>query len=45
MEALIGNGPRRCRLSWHPTAPPDYRFRIYTACQERRVTAEIKRQI
>jgi hypothetical protein len=40
MEALTSSMPVIVA-----TAPPDYRFRIYTSGQERRVTAKIKRQI
>jgi hypothetical protein len=43
MEALIGNRPERilADAGYHGhTAPPDYRFGIYTACQKRRDTAD-----
>jgi transposase, IS5 family len=48
LEALIGNRLERILVDagyrGH-TAPPDYRFRIYTAGLELRVTAKIKREI
>jgi IS5 family transposase len=48
MEALIGNRLERILADagyrGH-TAPPDYRFRIYTAGQKRRVTPQIKREM
>ena len=48
MEALIGNRLERILADagyrGH-SAPPDYRFRIYTAGQKRRVTPQIKREM
>jgi IS5 family transposase len=48
MEALIGNRLERILADagyrGH-NAPPDYRFRVYTAGQKRRVTPQIKREM
>ena len=47
IEALVGNVLERiiadAGYRGH-NAPPDYKFRIYTAGQKRRVTEQIKRQ-
>jgi len=48
MEALIGNTIERVLADagyrGH-NAPPDYKFRVYTAGQKRRVTPQIKREM
>jgi transposase, IS5 family len=47
MQALIGNVLDRCITDagyrGH-NAPPDYKFKIYTTGQKRRVTPQIKRE-
>jgi IS5 family transposase len=48
MEALVGNRLERivadAGYRGH-NAPPDYKFRVYTAGQKRRVTPQIKREL
>ncbi len=48
MEALVGNRLERILADagyrGH-NAPPDYKFRVYTAGQKRRVTPQIKREL
>src|ERR1700675_2682864 len=48
MEALIGNTIERVLLDkgyrGH-NAPPDYKFRVFTSGQKRRVTPQIKREM
>lgn len=48
MEALIGNTIERVLLDkgyrGH-NAPPDYKFRVFTSGQKRRVTPKIKREL
>src|SRR4029450_11084594 len=47
MQALIGNVLDRCITDagyrGH-NAPPDYKFKVYTSGQKRRVTPQIKRE-